>query len=34
LHRVSSSAWYSRGDDERARLRAAVQMALAEGEVA
>jgi primosomal replication protein N'' len=34
LHRVSSSAWYNRGDEERARLRAAVQAALAEGEAA
>jgi primosomal replication protein N'' len=34
LHRVSSSAWYNRGDEERARLRAAVQTALAEGEAA
>ena len=32
LHRVSSSAWYNRGDEERARLRTAVQAALAEGE--
>jgi superfamily I DNA and/or RNA helicase len=31
LHRVSSNAWYNRGDEERARLRTAVQTALAEG---
>jgi DNA polymerase III delta prime subunit len=34
LHRVSSSAWYNRGEEERARLRAAVQAALAGGEAA
>ncbi|MGZ3014252.1 hypothetical protein AAER19_27300, partial [Pseudomonas aeruginosa] len=29
LHRVSSQGWYHDGDNERARLRAAIEKALA-----